>query len=50
MIAQHMAGQLDHSARIWALLVLTMWNDARREGRSEARLRPSQPLAATASR
>jgi len=50
MIAQHMAGQVDHSARIWALLVLTMWNDARLGRRSEARLRPSQPLAATASR
>ena len=50
MIAQHMAGQVDHSARIWALLVLTMWNDARLGRRSEARLRPSPPLASTASR
>jgi asparagine synthase (glutamine-hydrolysing) len=31
IVDQHMTGQADHPARIWALLVLTMWNDARRE-------------------
>jgi len=50
MVAEHMAGPVDHSARIWALLVLTMWSDARRERRAEPRLRPSQPLVSTASR
>jgi len=49
MVAQHMEGPIDHSARIWALLVLTMWSDARRERRSEPYLRPSQPLVSTAS-
>ena len=31
MVDQHMSGRADHPARIWALLVLTMWSDARRE-------------------
>jgi asparagine synthase (glutamine-hydrolysing) len=50
MVAQHMAGQVDHSARIWALLVLTMWSDARRERPSEPSLRPSHTLVSAAPR
>jgi len=29
IVDQHMAGTVDHSARIWALLVLVMWSDER---------------------
>ena len=31
MVDEHMSGTREHPARLWALLVLSMWNDARRE-------------------
>lgn len=31
IIDEHMSGARDHPARLWALLVLSMWNDARHE-------------------
>jgi asparagine synthase (glutamine-hydrolysing) len=31
IVDEHMSGSRDHPARLWALLVLSMWNDTRRE-------------------
>jgi len=45
IIEQHMSGRVDHSARIWALLVLAMWSDARHERRSQLPFRIGQALA-----
>jgi len=50
VVDQHMSGRVDHSARIWALVVLVMWRDAR-ERRSRPRVSvgravlPGQPGA-----
>jgi asparagine synthase (glutamine-hydrolysing) len=31
IVDEHMSGSRDHPARLWALLVLSLWNDGRRE-------------------
>jgi asparagine synthase (glutamine-hydrolysing) len=31
IVDQHMSGRADHPARIWTLLMLSMWSDARRD-------------------
>lgn len=47
IVDQHMSGQADHPARIWALLVLAMWSDTRRARATEPALRVTRPLAPT---
>jgi asparagine synthase (glutamine-hydrolysing) len=49
IVDQHMSGQSDHSPGIWALLVLTMWSDARRERPSLPTMQPSRTLFSAAS-
>ena len=44
MIAQHMTGNRDHSGRLWALLVLGMWDTLRRSYAREPPVRRSVEL------
>jgi len=46
-IDQHMSGQVQHPTRLWALLMLTMWNDARRERVAAPPLRSTRTLVST---
>ena len=48
VIDEHMSGRVDHSARIWALLMLTMWNEGRRVRPIEPTLGFSHSLAPAA--
>jgi asparagine synthase (glutamine-hydrolysing) len=36
IVEQHMSGTVDHSARIWALLVLVMWSNERGNRRASS--------------
>jgi hypothetical protein len=48
IVEQHMSGRADHPSRIWALLVLTMWSDARRERPAQPPVRPLRTLVPAA--
>jgi asparagine synthase (glutamine-hydrolysing) len=48
IVDQHMTGQAEHPARIWAVLVLVMWSDARRAQPAQPALRIARPLVPVA--
>jgi asparagine synthase (glutamine-hydrolysing) len=44
IIDEHMSGRVHHPARIWSLLVLALWSDARRARPTQPALRPERVL------